>query len=129
MTLIHPPRDNLFILVRRYYHLHSLMEKFHHPRDRDVDRVTDRNIVYIYIYIPLSTHTAQIHSSVEEISSPRLASPVSISYETAAHSQIMRHESRLSIFSVRSQPRKSGEISVKRFHVIVYSDGDGPCPA
>lgn len=105
------------------------MEKFHHPRDRDVDRVTDRNIVYIYIYIPLSTHTAQIHSSVEEISSPRLASPVSISYETAAHSQIMRHESRLSIFSVRSQPRKSGEISVKRFHVIVYSDGDGPCPA
>ena len=51
MTLIHPPRDNLFILVRRYYHLHSLMEKFHHPRDRDVDRVTDRNIVYIYIYI------------------------------------------------------------------------------
>lgn len=145
---IHQKIDFIFIVIRRAdIIICTLWWKCvpPPPRDRDVDDaprkrsrgiVTDRNIVYTRLSTHTHTHTTRksippLRKFPTSLAPPRLASPRrTYQYRTKLpHSQIMRHESRLSIFSLRSQPRKRGEISVKRFHVIVYSDGDGPCPA
>lgn len=146
---IHQKIDFIFFRdsTRWYYHLHTLMEmratapsrsRRRRCSPKEIAWHRDRSKYRIYSLKYTHTHTHTTRKSIPplrkfptSLAPPRLASPRrTYQYRTKLpHSQIMRHESRLSIFSLRSQPRKRGEISVKRFHVIVYSDGDGPCPA